>query len=172
METLAAEQFLLYTHDIHHTPPTTGSDPTKAIEELAKRRKIKTLGVSMGQGQELVARRYIASAAAEGHWVLLQNAHLGVGYLHEVEQVITKGEGPFADGFRLWITAEPHPAFPMGLLQAAVKLTNEAPMGMRAGLRASWQWITQVVACLLLVVALCNVYSFPFLHNARHVDHV
>lgn len=62
----------------------------------------------------------------------------------QVEQVITKGEGTFADGFRLWITAEPHPAFPMGLLQAAVKLTNEAPLGMRAGLRASWQWVTQV----------------------------
>ena len=69
----------------------------------------------------------------------------------QVEQVITKGEGPFAEGFRLWITAEPHPAFPMGLLQAAVKLTNEAPQGMRAGLRASWQWITQVrVACAWL----------------------
>ena len=28
-----------------------GADPTKLIEELAKRKKIKTLGVSMGQGQ-------------------------------------------------------------------------------------------------------------------------
>ena len=30
-----------------------GSDPTKLIEDLAKRKKIKTLGVSMGQGQEV-----------------------------------------------------------------------------------------------------------------------
>ena len=31
-----------------------GSDPTKLIEDLAKRKKIKTLGVSMGQGQEVL----------------------------------------------------------------------------------------------------------------------
>ena len=67
-------------------PP--GSDPTKAIEELAKRRKIRMLGVSMGQGQELIARRHIAAAAAEGHWVLLQNAHLGVGYLQEARDCL------------------------------------------------------------------------------------
>ena len=33
-----------------------GADPTKLIEDLAKRKKIKTLGVSMGQGQEIIAR--------------------------------------------------------------------------------------------------------------------
>ena len=74
------------------TPPPThthmlareGADPTKLIEDLAKRRKIRTLGVSMGQGQEVVARKYVAAAAAEGHWVLLQNTHLGLGYLAEV----------------------------------------------------------------------------------------
>lgn len=33
-----------------------GSDPTKLIEDLAKRKKIRTLGVSMGQGQEVRAR--------------------------------------------------------------------------------------------------------------------
>ena len=38
----------------------------------------------MGQGQEVVARKYVAAAAAEGHWVLLQNTHLGLGYLAEV----------------------------------------------------------------------------------------
>ena len=61
-----------------------GADPTKLIDELAKRKKIRTLGVSMGQGQEIIARKYIQSAAVEGHWVLLQNAHLGIGYLGEV----------------------------------------------------------------------------------------
>ena len=33
-----------------------GSDPTKLIEELAKRQKITVNGVSMGQGQEIIAR--------------------------------------------------------------------------------------------------------------------
>ena len=48
------------------------------------------------------------------------------------------------EAFRLWITAEPHPAFPIGLLQMGLKITNEAPVGVKAGLRASYQWITQV----------------------------
>ena len=48
------------------------------------------------------------------------------------------------EDFRLWITAEPHPNFPIGLLQMGIKITNEAPVGMKAGLRASYQWVTQV----------------------------
>jgi dynein heavy chain len=119
-----------------------GSDPTRLIEELAKRRRVKTLGVSMGQGQEVIARKYVAAAAAEGQWVLLQNAHLGLGYLNEVEAFLAKADA-LHDDFRLWITAEPHPAFPIGLLQMGIKITNEAPVGLRAGLRASYQAITQ-----------------------------
>ena len=57
--------------------------------------------------------------------------------------MLSKLEGVH-ENFRLWITAEPHPAFPIGLLQMGIKITNEAPVGIRAGLRASYQWITQV----------------------------
>ncbi|PNH08753.1 Dynein gamma chain, flagellar outer arm [Tetrabaena socialis] len=67
-----------------------GADPTKLIEDLAKKKKIKTLGVSMGQGQEVIARKHMASASLEGHWVLLQNTHLGLGYLTEVETFLVK----------------------------------------------------------------------------------
>lgn len=55
-----------------------GADPTKLIEDLAKRKKIKVMGVSMGQGQEIIARKYMAAAVQEGCWVLLQNTHLGL----------------------------------------------------------------------------------------------
>ncbi|MEW5318622.1 MAG: hypothetical protein WDW38_009830 [Sanguina aurantia] len=119
-----------------------GADPTKLIEDLAKKKKIKTLGVSMGQGQEVIARKYMATASLEGQWVLLQNTHLGLSYLTEVESYLVKEENIHED-FRLWITAEPHPQFPIGLLQMGIKITNEAPVGMKAGLRASYQWVTQ-----------------------------
>ena len=129
-----------------HTPVicllSPGADPTKLIEDLAKRKKIKTLGVSMGQGQEIVARKYISAAVIDGSWVVLQNTHLGLSYLSEVETFMTKADELHED-FRLWITAEPHPQFPIGLLQMSIKLTNEAPVGMKAGLRASYQWVNQ-----------------------------
>jgi dynein heavy chain len=119
-----------------------GADPTKLIEELAKRKKIKMMGVSMGQGQEIIARKYLTTATTEGQWVLLQNTHLGLSYLTEIENFFAKAEELHED-FRLWITAEPHPLFPIGLLQMSIKLTNEAPVGMRAGLRNSYAWVSQ-----------------------------
>jgi dynein heavy chain len=97
----------------------------------------------MGQGQEIIARKYMATASQEGQWVLLQNTHLGLGYLTEVETFLVKEADSIHEDFRLWITAEPHPAFPIGLLQMGIKITNEAPVGMKAGLRASYQWVTQ-----------------------------
>jgi hypothetical protein len=171
----------------------------------------------MGQGQEVIARKLMAAAAAEGQWLLLQNTHLGLNYLTEVEQYLSKAEDLHEDfrwgeglgGFwpgtvgtvaafqagivsmhdalaatlssakipanalqscqwsiavsqscftavwnipficnplcccRLWVTAEPHPQFPIGLLQMGIKITNEAPVGMKAGLRASYQWVNQ-----------------------------
>ena len=118
-----------------------GADPTRAVEELAKRQRVKCVGVSMGQGQEILARQQIATAADQGFWVLLQNAHLGLKYLAELEGTLAKGV--FAEGFRLWITAEPHADFPIGLLQRSIKITNEAPSGIRAGLKASYQLLTQ-----------------------------
>merc|ERR1712072_1412417 len=40
--------------------------------------------------------------------------------------------------FRLFITASPTPAFPLGLLQMSTKVTNEPPAGLRAGLMRSY----------------------------------
>ena len=47
------------------------------------------------------------------------------------------------DEFRMWITVEPHPKFLIGLLQMSIKVTNEPPEGVRAGLQGSYAWLTQ-----------------------------
>ena len=42
----------------------------------------------MGQGQEVHARRLMAQSMTEGHWVLLQNCHLGLDYMDELLDVV------------------------------------------------------------------------------------
>ncbi len=78
------------------------------------------------QGQEVIARKLMATASLEGQWVLLQNTHLGLSYLTEVETFLVKEENVHED-FRLWITAEPHPQFPIGLLQMGIKVRCSSP---------------------------------------------
>ena len=144
---------------------TPGSDPTELIMALAKKKKKEVLAVSMGQGQEIVARRYFASSIANGGWVLLQNTHLGLKYLVELEQALLKTEDVDPE-FRVWITAEPHPGIPIGLLQMSVKITNEAPVGMRAGMKRSYAWVTQDMLDVVpriewrtLLWVLCHLHS-------------
>eukprot|EP00961_Rhodomonas_salina_P275081 3716415-Rhodomonas_salina.1 len=144
---------------------TPGSDPTELVMGLAKKKKKDVQAVSMGQGQEVVARRYIATSIVTGGWVLLQNTHLGLKYLVELEQQMVKLEEIEPD-FRVWVTAEPHPGIPIGLLQMSIKITNEAPVGMRAGMKRSYAWITQDmldtvprVEWRTLLWVLCHLHS-------------
>jgi dynein heavy chain len=48
--------------------------------------------------------------------------------------IVADGPFPIHEDFRLWITCEQHPRFPLGLLQKTLKVTNEPPKGLRAGL--------------------------------------
>uniref|UniRef100_A0A2C9KAC4 Dynein heavy chain coiled coil stalk domain-containing protein n=1 Tax=Biomphalaria glabrata TaxID=6526 RepID=A0A2C9KAC4_BIOGL len=99
-----------------------GSDPTNEIESLSKRVEISFQAVSMGQGQEVHARKLIGKYMEEGGWALLQNCHLCLQYLEEVLVTLTEHEhiNPF---FRLWITTEVHNLFSIGLLQMESSLS-------------------------------------------------
>ena len=112
------------------------------IEDLAKKQKKKTPSVSMGQGQEVIARKLVSTGVVTGEWCILQNCHLGMGYLFELEQTLVKLEEVHEE-FRVFITCEPNPKFPIGLLQMSIKITNEAPVGIKAGLQRSYHWVTQ-----------------------------
>ncbi|XP_071450018.1 dynein axonemal heavy chain 8 [Hetaerina americana] len=119
-----------------------GSDPSAQIESLAKRSGIVLRAVSMGQGQEVHARRLINQLLVEGGWLLLQNCHLGLAYMHEIVLVLSNTEN-FHQDFRLWITTEVHPFFSITLLQCSIKFTNEPPQGIRAGLKRTYSGISQ-----------------------------
>lgn len=94
--------------------------------------------VSMGQGQELHARKMMSDCMSSGGWVLLQNVHLSLPFCSEIIDILVETEH-IDDSFRLWVTTEVHEEFPIGLLQMAIKFTNEPPQGIRASLKRSYQ---------------------------------
>lgn len=119
-----------------------GSDPAEQILAHAKKLKREVLVVSMGQEQEAVARRHLDTGISIGCWVLLQNAHLSLQFISDLEQNMGKMEAIEPD-FRLWITSEPHPEFPVGVLQMSLKLTTEAPIGVKERMRRIYAGFNQ-----------------------------
>lgn len=114
---------------------SAGADPTNSIDEFAKKKKkFPTKKVSMGEEQDKLGEEEIKNGFLTGGWVVLQNCHLDLDFMAKMEDILNpKNVEPHED-FRLWITCEPHPQFPLGLLQMAIKVTNEPPKGLKAGM--------------------------------------
>lgn len=74
--------------------------------------------VALGQGQTDAAAAAVRSAAAAGTWVCLKNMHLAVWWLPQLERLLQQLTR-HAD-FRLWLTTEPHPLIPAGLLSTSL----------------------------------------------------
>ncbi|XP_074845897.1 dynein axonemal heavy chain 8 [Carettochelys insculpta] len=119
-----------------------GSDPTIQIDALARKLKLECRAISMGQGQEVHARKLTQMSMQQGGWVLLQNCHLGLDFLDELLETVVTADIP-DETFRVWITTEPHDKFPITLLQISIKFTNEPPQGVRAGLKRTFSGINQ-----------------------------
>ncbi|KAL0211729.1 hypothetical protein RCL1_005355 [Eukaryota sp. TZLM3-RCL] len=119
-----------------------GADPSADIEALSKQHKTTLHQVSMGQGQDGPARNFINQAKINGDWVLLQNCHLSIEFLQEIEVSFSPLESTHPN-FRLFITTEPTVKFPIGLLQLSIKVASEAPQGIKAGLKRTYNWVTQ-----------------------------
>jgi len=114
---------------------SAGADPTGMIDELARKKKLpQPSQVSMGEGQEKEAQAKIDAGFISGNWVILNNCHLALEYMAELEVILNPKDKEIHPDFRLFISAEPSKDFPLGLLQMAVKVTTEPPSGMKAGL--------------------------------------
>ncbi|XP_051710736.2 dynein axonemal heavy chain 8 isoform X1 [Oryctolagus cuniculus] len=142
-----------------------GSDPTIQIDALAKKLKLECRTISMGQGQEVHARKLIQMSMQQGGWVLLQNCHLGLEFMEELLETLTTTEAN-DDTFRVWITTEPHDRFPITLLQTSLKFTNEPPQGVRAGLKRTFAGINQDLLDISnLPMWKPMLYTVAFLHS-------
>ncbi|XP_078119766.1 dynein axonemal heavy chain 8-like [Sander vitreus] len=143
-----------------------GSDPTDQIEALSKKLELECRAISMGQGQEVHARKLVQTSMTHGGWVLLQNCHLGLEFMDELLDTITTAE-TMHDTFRVWITTEPHDQFSITLLQSSIKFTNDPPQGVRAGLKRTFAGISQnQLEVSNLPMWKPMLYSVAFLHTA------
>ncbi|XP_030080192.1 dynein beta chain, ciliary [Drosophila hydei] len=121
-----------------------GVDPLKDVEKIGK-----VLGysfdhenfhsVSLGQGQEIIAEKAIETASQQGHWVILQNIHLVARWLSSLEKKIEASLINVNPKYRLFLSAEPaadpmNHILPQGILESAIKITNEPPTGMMANI--------------------------------------
>lgn len=124
-----------------------GSDPTSDLMKLATRSDIPPDNfkyISLGQGQEPKALALLAAAVELGHWLMLQNGHLLVAFIRDLEKYLEKIENPHPN-FRLWITTDATPTFPIGILQISLKVVTEPPNGLKLNLRASLYKLSQTI---------------------------
>lgn len=118
---------------------TKGSDPTKAFDSYCTASKFdgRTFKLSLGQGQGPKASKLLEDGCQKGAWIYLQNCHLFVSWLVDLEKFCESlsAETTHKD-FRLWLTSMPCTDFPVSILQNAVKVTNEPPKGLKANLKS------------------------------------
>jgi dynein heavy chain, axonemal len=70
---------------------SSGVDPISGLLRLAHEREMSTDLVSMislGQGQGTKAIELIRNGIRRGHWVVVQNCHLGKSFMHNLEAIV------------------------------------------------------------------------------------
>ncbi|XP_058249288.1 dynein axonemal heavy chain 11 [Hemibagrus wyckioides] len=124
-----------------------GVNPLKDVETLGLKLGFSIdrgnlHNISLGQGQESVAEKALEMAATKGHWVILQNVHLVERWLGHLEGLLESTGRKAHPQYRVFMSGQPAPSpeehiIPRGILENALKLTNEPPTGMNASLHAA-----------------------------------
>ncbi|XP_008847899.1 dynein heavy chain 17, axonemal [Nannospalax galili] len=153
-----------------------GVDPLKDVEALGKKLGFtidngKLHNVSLGQGQEVVAENALDVAAEKGHWVILQNIHLVARWLSTLDKKVERYSIGSHHDYRLFISAEPAPSpeshiIPQGILENAIKITNEPPTGMYANLHKALDLFTQdtLEMCTKELEFKCILFALCYFH--------
>uniref|UniRef100_A0A7N6ADW8 Cytoplasmic dynein 2 heavy chain 1 n=1 Tax=Anabas testudineus TaxID=64144 RepID=A0A7N6ADW8_ANATE len=159
----------LYTETLELEPVliiiSPGADPSQELAELAA----ETIGrdnyheISMGQGQADVALATLRECSRNGDWLCLKNLHLVTAWLPLLEKELNVLR-PKA-GFRLWLTAEIHPRFPPILLQSSLKITYEAPPGLKKNLLRTYEsWTPEQISKGGIVARAQSLFCLAWFH--------
>ena len=121
-----------------------GADPYSDVAKLGEIKgftsnKFKALALGQGMGPQAIEN--LRTGAQRGHWVMLQNCHLLVKWLKELEKELEQLTKPHTD-FRLWLTTEPTDKFPLSILQQSLKVVTEPPDGLKQNMRALFSKIS------------------------------
>lgn len=111
-----------------------------------------------------------------GNWVMLQNCHLALSWLPALDRIIKElgstQEEP-RSGFRLFLSAAAVSFFPIGVLQRSVKITDEAPRGIQANLRRSYNMQVSFNTCKNFAMMITSNFSrFPKIENRSGVMNI
>ncbi|XP_057306686.1 dynein axonemal heavy chain 6-like [Hydractinia symbiolongicarpus] len=119
-----------------------GSDPSSQLIRFVKEVRGSPLHldmISLGRSQgskavETIKRAYMH----KGSWVFLQNCHLALSFMLELEEIVKEicvPEVSVNPQFRLWLSSKPHPRLPTSILQSSMKVTVEPPPGVKNNLQ-------------------------------------
>ncbi|RHY34017.1 hypothetical protein DYB32_001198 [Aphanomyces invadans] len=119
-----------------------GTDVVANVDKLAhmygKRKGVEYHNISLGQGQETVALAALHEGWGNGNWVLLNNVHLMPKWLLDLDKWFNSMHDEGAKvhpDCRVFITSDPSPLIPIGILDKSIKLTNEPPTGLKANVK-------------------------------------
>lgn len=117
-----------------------GADPQSNIQKLGEQLGFQSPHrlsfISLGQGQAASAHRKLEAAFIRGHWIMIQNCHLLLSWVNDLETILNDLGTPHID-FRLWLTTEPSSGFPIGLLQKCFRVVIEPLDGMRLNMQST-----------------------------------
>lgn len=123
-----------------------GADPANDIfklgDEMGFKPGSKLKYMALGQGMGGKAKEMLEVGSQRGLWVMLQNCHLLPNWLEKLERTLQSITNPHKD-FRLWLTTDPTPQFPMGILQMSLKVVTEPPNGLKLNMRSSYSKISE-----------------------------
>ncbi|KAG5345241.1 DYH1 protein, partial [Acromyrmex charruanus] len=152
VELQTTELLAIYEESSNTTPIvfilSPGTDPAAELYKFAEKLKMdrKLYSISLGQGQKFKARAMLKESAEMGNWLFFQNCHLAPSWMPKLKCMIeTLSSEKTHHNFRLWLTSEPSPDFPISILQNSSKMTIQSPRGVKANiLRAYLTQVTEI----------------------------
>lgn len=139
----------IYANSTYKTPLifvlSPGVDPTSHVIALASKLDRVVNNCALGQGQAPIAERLLTEGLEAGHWVFLANIHLMLSWAPTLEKMIDTlaTNADVHKNFRLWLTSDPSPRFPISILQRGIKMTTEPPSGLKANLMRLYSTISE-----------------------------